>query len=127
MKRLPAPVAATTATAITAVTATTAAASTATASTAASASATAAAVAATTASTTTIAASASSSAATFTRWTGFVYHNVTAHEIMAVKSLNGAVGFFIALDLDKSEPAWLPGKTVAHQGDNRRGDSRLGK
>jgi hypothetical protein len=46
---------------------------------------------------------------------------------MAVQSLDGALGFLVAIDLDKSEPAWLPRKTVAHQGDICRGDSRLSK
>jgi hypothetical protein len=44
---------------------------------------------------------------------------------MAVQTLNGALGFLVAVDLDKPEPARLPRKTVAHQGDVRRGDSRL--
>jgi hypothetical protein len=44
---------------------------------------------------------------------------------MAVQTLDGAFGFFVILDLDKPEPAWLPRKTVAHQGDSCRGDSRL--
>ena len=68
---------------------------------------------------------ASATAAAFTRGTGFVDDNVAAHEIMAVQTLNGAVGFFVTLDLDKPEPAWLPRKTITHQGDSRRGDSRL--
>jgi len=46
---------------------------------------------------------------------------------MSVQTLNGALGFLIAIDLDKPEPAWLPRKTVAHQGNVRRGDSRLRK
>jgi hypothetical protein len=46
---------------------------------------------------------------------------------VAIQSLDGALGFFVAIDFDKSEPAWLPRKTVAHQGDIRRGDSRLRK
>jgi hypothetical protein len=46
-------------------------------------------------------------ASTFTRGARFVDHNIATHEIMAVQSLNGAVGFFIAIDLHKSESAWL--------------------
>ena len=47
------------------------------------------------------------SAAAFTRGACFVDHNIAAHEIVAVQSLHGAVGFFIAIDLYKSEPARL--------------------
>jgi hypothetical protein len=61
----------------------------------------------------------------FTRGPGFVDDNIAAHEIVAVQSLDGALGFLVAIDLDKSEPAWLPRETVAHQGNIRRGDSRL--
>ncbi len=68
-----------------------------------------------------------SSTTTFTGWPGFVDHNVAAHEIMAVQSLHGAVGFLVAIDLNKSEPARLARKTVAHQGNIRPGDSRLSK
>jgi hypothetical protein len=46
---------------------------------------------------------------------------------VAVESLNGVLGFLVDIDLDKPEPAWLPRKTVAHQGDIRRSDSRLSK
>jgi len=27
---------------------------------------------------------------------------------MAIQSLDGALGFLVAIDFDKSEPAWLP-------------------
>ena len=57
----------------------------------------------------------------------FVDDYVAAHEVLAVESLNGALGFLVVIDLDKPEPAWLPRKAVAHQGDIRRGDSRLRK
>jgi hypothetical protein len=46
---------------------------------------------------------------------------------MSVQALNGALGFLVTVNLDKPEPARLPRKTVAHQGDIRRGDSRLRK
>jgi hypothetical protein len=46
---------------------------------------------------------------------------------MSVQTLNGALGFLVAIDLDKPEPAWLPRKTVAHQRNVRRSDSRLRK
>ena len=68
---------------------------------------------------------AATSATAFTRGPGFVDDNVAAHEIVAVQTLDGALGFLVAIDLDKSEPAWLPRETVAHQCDIRRGDSRL--
>lgn len=51
--------------------------------------------------------SSSATAATLTRRPGFVDDNVAAHEIVAVQTLDGALGFLIAIDLDKSEPAWL--------------------
>jgi hypothetical protein len=44
---------------------------------------------------------------------------------MPVQTLNGALGFIVAVDLDKSESTRLPRKTVAHQRNIRRGDSRL--
>ncbi len=75
----------------------------------------------------TAAGTSTASAATFTRRTRFVDDNVAAHEIVAVQSLHGAVGFFVVIDLDKSEPARLPRETVAHQRDICRGDSRLSK
>lgn len=50
----------------------------------------------------------SATAATLTRRTSFVDDNVAAHEIVAVQSLDGALGFLVAIDFDKSEPAWLP-------------------
>jgi hypothetical protein len=46
---------------------------------------------------------------------------------MSVQTLNGALGFLVVIDLDKPEPAWLPRKTVAHQRNVRRSDSRLRK
>jgi hypothetical protein len=49
----------------------------------------------------------SPSPAAFARRTGLVDDNVAAHEIVAVKSLNGALGFFVAVNFDKTEPAWL--------------------
>ena len=73
------------------------------------------------------AASPASAPSAFPRRPGLVHNNVAAHEIVAVQSLNGALGFVIAIDFDKSEPARLTRKTVAHQGDIRRGDSRLSK
>jgi hypothetical protein len=57
----------------------------------------------------------------------FVDDDFPAHEVLAVQSLNGALGFFVAVDLDESEPAWLARETVAHQGHIRHGDSRLRK
>jgi hypothetical protein len=47
-------------------------------------------------------------ASALTRRPGFVDDNVAAHEIVAVQSLDGAFGFLIAIDLDKSESARLP-------------------
>jgi hypothetical protein len=83
------------------------------------------AAAAVAASATTSARPATATTATLTRRTSFIDDNVAAHEIVAVQSLDGALGFLVAIDLDKSEPAGLTRETVAHQGDIRRGDSRL--
>jgi hypothetical protein len=44
---------------------------------------------------------------------------------MSVQTLNGAFGFIVTVDFDKSETTRLPRKTVAHQRHIRRGDSRL--
>jgi hypothetical protein len=46
---------------------------------------------------------------------------------MPVQTLNGALGFIVAVDFDKSESTRLPRKTVAHQRNISRGDSRLRK
>jgi hypothetical protein len=131
MKRLPATVAASASTAIATIPATTSAAAT---SAAASATAAASTVTATTsaASTWTATTSAAAGAATpatsaFTRGARFVHHNIAAHEILAVQALNGSVSFFVVVDLDEAEAAGLPRKSVAHQGDVRRCDSRLSK
>src|SRR5882672_743824 len=67
------------------------------------------------------AAPASPTAPAFSRRPGFVDNNVAAHEIVAVQSLDGTLGFLVAIDLDKSKPTWLPRETVADQGDIRRG------
>jgi len=71
--------------------------------------------------------SPAATASAFARRPGFIDDNVSAHEIVAVESLNGALGFLVAVHLDEPEPARLPRKTVAHQRDVRRGDSRLRK
>ncbi len=68
-----------------------------------------------------------SATTTFTRRPCFVHDDIATHEIVAVQSLYGALGLVVAIDLDKSEPAWLTRETVAHQGDIRHGDSRLRK
>jgi hypothetical protein len=105
--QLPAAVSAATAAAIAAVTvpaSATAATATTTAARSSSAATTAKAAAAT-------AAARSSSAATaaaLTRRTSFIDNNIAAHEIVAVQTLDSALGFLVAIDLDKSEPAWLP-------------------
>jgi hypothetical protein len=104
LEGLPATVSAAPAAAITAVTVP--ASATAATATAGSSSATTTAVAATAAAT---AGSPSATTATaFSRRPGFIDNNVAAHEIVAVQSLDGALGFFVAIDLDKSEPARLP-------------------
>jgi hypothetical protein len=79
------------------------------------------------ATTTSTAAWAASATTALTRGTRFVDDNVATHEIMAVQTLDGALGFLVAINLYKSEPAWLPRETVAHQGDIRCSDSRLRK
>ena len=57
----------------------------------------------------------------------FVDDDLAAHQILAVQSLYGALGVFVVIDFNKSEPAWLARETVAHQGHIRHGDSRLRK
>jgi hypothetical protein len=102
-------------------TATSAAASATTASTA---------VAATTTTASTWTATSATGAATsaaFTRGASFVHHNIAAHEILTVQALNGAVCFFVVVDLDKAEPTRLPRKSVTHQSDVCGGDSGLSK
>src|SRR4029077_18208031 len=121
LRELPAAIPAATTAAIAAVTVPASATTAATATTAASTSSAPASAEATTP------APATTSATAFTRGPGFVDDNVAAHEIVAVQSLDGALGFLVAVDLDKSESARLPRETVAHQGDIRRGDSRLRK
>jgi hypothetical protein len=54
------------------------------------------------------AATASTTTASFTGRPRLIDDNVAAHKIVAVESLDGALGFFVAIYLDKSEPAWLP-------------------
>ena len=81
---------------------------------------------ATPASKSTVPASAATTASTLRR-ASFVNDNFAAHEILAVQSLYGALGFFITIHFDEPEPAWLARETVAHQGHIRRGDSRLRK
>jgi hypothetical protein len=44
---------------------------------------------------------------------------------MSIQALDGTLGFFVAVDFNKSESTRLPRKTVTHQRDIRRGDSRL--
>jgi len=125
LKNLPAPVSASTP-AIPPISAVTpAASSAATATTAASASATATTTAVTSASATTSWPAASAATTTFARRTSFIDDDVAAHEVMPVQALDGALGFFVAVDFHKSESTRLPRKTVAHQRNIRRGDSRL--
>jgi hypothetical protein len=52
--------------------------------------------------------SSSPTAATLTRRPRFVDDNIAAHEIVAVQSLDGTLGFLVAIDFDKSESAGLP-------------------
>ena len=73
------------------------------------------------------AASSAAAPAAFSRWPRLIDNDVTAHEIVPVQTLNGTFGFVVAIDLHKTEPPRLPRKTVAHQGDVRRGHSRLRK
>jgi hypothetical protein len=79
------------------------------------------------AATTSTPSSSASATTAFARRTRFVNDDVTAHEILAVQTLNSTVCFFIVCYLDKSETSRLTRKTVAHQRHIRRGDSRRGK
>jgi hypothetical protein len=105
-RELPATVSAASTAAITAVTVP-ASAPAATATTTAARSSSAATAKAATATTTT-ARSSSAATATLTWRPSFVDDNIAAHEIMAVQSLDGTLGFLVAIDFDKSESAWLP-------------------
>ena len=116
--RLPATVAAATSTSIAAISATTASAASAT---------TAASPTAPTTAEPSTSAPCTTAASALAGWPSFVHNDITSHEIVAVESLNGALGFLVDIDLDKPEPARLPRKTVAHQGNIRRSDSRLSK
>jgi hypothetical protein len=100
LARLPAAIASTTTATVAAVTISAATPTAAAPTTASSSSAPAPAEAAT-------AAPAASAPAAFTWGPCFVNNNVTAHEIVAVQSLDGAFGLLVAIDLDESEPAWL--------------------
>jgi hypothetical protein len=122
VQRLPAAVSA--ATTITAVTVP----ASATASTAATTTARSSSATAEPASSTTAARSPTTPAtAAFTRGPSFVDDDIAAHEIVTVQTLDGALGFLVAVDFDESESSWLPRKTVAHQGNIRRSDSSLSK
>ncbi len=55
-----------------------------------------------------------STAATLAHGPGFVHHQRTAEEILAIAGLNGAVGFFIIAELGESEPARIAGEFVAN-------------
>jgi hypothetical protein len=77
-------------------------------------------------STATVAASASVATATaFTRRASFVHHDVAAHEILAVESLDRAIGFLIVVHFNETEPARLARELVSHQGHVRNGCARL--
>jgi len=55
------------------------------------------------------------SAPAFAGWTSFIHDDVAAHEILTVESLDSALCFVVAIDLHKSESAWLTRETIAHQ------------
>jgi hypothetical protein len=99
--RLPAAVSSAPASAIAAVTVPASATAATTTTTARPASATAAAEATTTS-------PAATAASTLAGRPCLVDNNIAAHEIVTVEPLDGALGFLVAIDLDKSEPAWLP-------------------
>jgi hypothetical protein len=46
---------------------------------------------------------------------------------VTVQALNRPLGFFVALNFDESEPARLPGKSIANQGDCCRSNAGLRK
>ena len=61
----------------------------------------------------TTAASAGPAAPAFTHRPGFVYHQRTAQEILAIAGLNGSLAFFVVAKLRKPETTRLTGKLVA--------------
>jgi hypothetical protein len=54
------------------------------------------------------AAPASTASTALARGPSLVHYNIATHEIVAIQSLYGAFGFLVAIDLHKSEAAWLP-------------------
>jgi hypothetical protein len=106
--RLPAAVSAASAPAITTVAVPASTTTAATATTAAARSPSAATAKAAAATTTAARPPSAATTATLTGRPCFVDDNIAAHEIVAVQSLDGTLGFLVAIDFDKSEPAWLP-------------------
>jgi hypothetical protein len=69
----------------------------------------------------------STTTAAFARRTGLVYDHASAHEVVAIESLNRAAGIVVAIYFDESESARLTREAVAHQSDIRRRDTHLRK
>jgi hypothetical protein len=68
----------------------------------------------------TSASTATATSAAFARRTRLVYDHASAHEVVAIESLNGAAGIVVAIDFNEAKPARLTRKAVAHQSDIRR-------
>jgi hypothetical protein len=73
------------------------------------------------------AAPASSAPAAFAWRASFIHDNIAAHEILTVESLDGALCFIVAIDLNESESPRLTRETVAHQGYDCSSNSGLSK
>jgi hypothetical protein len=54
---------------------------------------------------------------TFGSWTGFVDHQGTAEEILAVEGTYGALSFVMTGDFNEAKAAGFPRKAVANEGD----------
>jgi hypothetical protein len=50
---------------------------------------------------------ATSAASALAGWPSFVDNYIPTHKIVAVESLNGALGFLVAINFDKTEPTRL--------------------
>jgi hypothetical protein len=61
----------------------------------------------------TTATSTGPSTSAFAHRTGFIYHQRTAHKVLAIAGLNGSLGFFVVAKLRKPETTRLTGELIA--------------
>jgi hypothetical protein len=65
----------------------------------------------------TVATAPTTATGTFGLWTGFVDDEVAAAEILAVETIDSAIGFFIVGNFDEGEAAGLTREAIANQAD----------